>query len=166
MIPQKKINNEFWLVKKNKEPLTLAVERLLPANALFRCLHFLEWTSWRHEKRMKYEPKMKTCNWNHPIRKFVNYDLSSFEFLNSVGAKIRKLQCERPPGIEISWERTSNAATKNNFNVALLFGTLRQHARSNYIIATNGISWKTLRFGAKRHLRIWSLKFKKSLNLF
>ena len=100
----------------------------------------------------------KTCNWNHPIRIFVIYDLSSFEFLNSVGAKIHKLQCERPPGIEISRERTSNAATNTTFNVALLFGTLRQHARSNYIIATNGISWKRLRFGANEAFT--NLKFK------
>ena len=69
------------------------------------------------------------------------------------------------------WTRNGSKIKKRvmvfkGLNVTLLFGTLKQHARSNNIIVTNGISWKLLRFGAKRHLRIWSLKFKKSLNLF
>ena len=155
MIPQKKINNEFWLVKKNKEPLTLAVERLLPANALFRCLHFLEWTS-APRKKNEVRTKNENLQLESANQKICQLWFVILRVLGQCWRQNSQLQCERPPGIEISRERTSNAATKNNFNVALLFGTLRQHARSNYIIATNGISWKTLRFGAKRHLRIWS----------
>ena len=88
MIPQKKINNEFWLVKKTRSPSQWQLSGSCLPMLCSDVYIFLNERQ-RHEKRMKYEPKMKTCNWNQPIRKFVNYDLSSFEFLGSVGAKIR-----------------------------------------------------------------------------
>ena len=68
------INNEFWLVKY-KEPLTLAVERLLPANALFRCHSIFENKISGKFKQTKYEAKMKVFHSNCPIRNVSKFDL-------------------------------------------------------------------------------------------
>ena len=165
MIPQKKINNEFWLVKKQGAPHIGSW-----AAPACQCSVQMFTFSWMNVMAPRKKNEVRTKNENLQLES-ANQKICQlwFVILRVLGQCWRQnsqLQCERPPGIEISRERTSNAATNTTFNVALLFGTLRQHARSNYIIATNGISWKTLRFGAKRHLRIWSLKFKKSLNLF
>ena len=102
------INNEFWLVK-NKEPLTLAVERLLPANALFRCLHDDECTG--ATKKNEVRTKMKTYNWNKPIRNFQSwFERTTSTYLNSVGAKFRNCNVHVLLANKISWQSTSNAA--------------------------------------------------------
>ena len=165
MIPQKKINNEIWLVKKTRSPSHWQLSGSCLPMLCSDIYIFLNKHHGPTKKEWSTNQKWKLATGiiqSENLSFMICHPSSSW----LVSAPKFALQCERPPGIEISRERTSNAATNTTFNVALLFGTLRQHARSNYIIATNGISWKTLRFGAKRHLPIWSLKFKKSLNLF
>ena len=103
------LKSELWLVKY-KEPLTLAVERLLPANALFRCLHDDECTG-ATEKKNEVRTKMKTYNWNKPIRNFQSwFERTTSTYLNSVGAKFRNCNVHVLLANEISRQSTSNAA--------------------------------------------------------
>ena len=134
------INNEFWLVK-NKEPLTLAVERLLPANALFRCLHDDEWTG-ATKKKMKYEQKWKLTTGTSQSEIF-SHDLNV--------QQVHTWTVLAPNFATAMY--TSSWQTRFLDKVLQMLLQQKQQLQNQL---------KMLRFGAKRHRRMWSLKLRKS----
>ena len=130
------INNEFWLVKY-KEPLTLAVERLLPANALFRCLHDDECTG-ATKKKMKYEQKWKLTTGTSQSEIF-SHDLNV--------QQVHTWTVLAPNFATAMY--TSSWQTRFLDKVLQMLLQQKQQLQNQL---------KMLRFGAKWHRRMWSLK--------
>ena len=129
------INDKFWLVKY-KEPLTLAVERLLPANALFRCLHDDECTGatkkkWSTNKNENLQLEQANQKFSVMIWTYNKYILE---------------QCWH----QISQTAMYMSSWQKRFLDKVLQVLQQKQPLQNQL--------KMLRFGAKRHWRMWSLK--------